>query len=186
MPTGYNGKILRVNLTSGAISEETPAEIVYRTYMGGSALSSYFLLKEQKPGVDPLGPENKLIFMSSVISGAPLPGLTRYTVAARSPLTGAFGEAEAGGFFGPELKMAGFDGVIIEGRSAKPVYLWINNDEVELRDARHLWGKLTDETEKMGFKKIKNIQEYIDNKIAEDGKIKITVVPTGRFVRLKK
>ena len=143
MPTGYNGKILRVNLTSGILSEETPAEIVYRTYMGGSALSSYFLLKEQKPGVDPLGPENKLIFMSSVISGAPLPGLTRYTVAARSPLTGAFGEAEAGGFFGPELKMAGFDVVIIEGKSAKPVYLWIKDGKAEIRDASKIWGKDT-------------------------------------------
>lgn len=85
MPTGYNGKILRVNLTEGTITEETPAEIVYRMYMGGSALSLYHLLKEQKPGVDPLGPENKLVFMSSVVSGAPMIGLTRYTVAARSP-----------------------------------------------------------------------------------------------------
>jgi aldehyde:ferredoxin oxidoreductase len=149
MPTGYNGKILRVNLSSGAISEETPDELVYRTYMGGSALSSYYLLKEQKPGVDPLGPENKLIFMSSVISGAPLPGLTRYTVAARSPLTNAFGEAEAGGFFGPELKMAGFDGVIIEGRSAKPVYLWIKDGKAEIRDASKIWGKDTGEAEKL-------------------------------------
>jgi len=149
MPTGYNGKILRVNLTSGAIREETPEEIVYRTYMGGSALSSYYLLKEQKAGVDPLGPENKLLFMSSVISGAPLMGLTRYTVAARSPLTGAFGEAEAGGFFGPELKMAGFDGVIVEGRSAKPVYLWIKDGRAEIRDASKIWGKDTGEAEKL-------------------------------------
>ena len=149
MPTGYNGKILRVNLTSGAIREETPEEIVYRTYMGGSALSSYYLLKEQKAGVDPLGPENKLLFMSSVISGAPLMGLTRYTVAARSPLTGAFGEAEAGGYFGPELKMAGFDGVIIEGRSAKPVYLWIKDGRAEIRDASRIWGKDTGEAEKL-------------------------------------
>jgi aldehyde:ferredoxin oxidoreductase len=149
MPTGYNGKILRVNLTTGAISEETPSEIVYRRYMGGSALSLYYLLKEQKPGVDPLGPENKLIFMSSVISGTPLPGLTRYTVAARSPLTGAIGEAEAGGFFGPELKMAKFDGVIIEGRSPKPVYLWIKDGKAEIRDAAKLWGKDTGEVERL-------------------------------------
>ena len=149
MPTGYNGKILRVNLTTGAIREETPDENVYRTYMGGSALSSYYLLKEQKAGVDPLGPENKLLFMSSVISGAPLMGLTRYTVAARSPLTGAFGEAEAGGYFGPELKMAGFDGIIIEGRSAKPVYLWIKDGRTEIRDASRIWGKDTGTAEKL-------------------------------------
>ncbi len=149
MPTGYNGKILRVNLTTGAISEEVPPEIVYRTYMGGSALSSYYLLKELNAGVDPLGPENKLVFMSSVISGAPLPGLTRYTVAARSPLTGAFGEAEAGGFFGPELKMAGFDGVIVEGKAAKPVYIWIKDGKAEIRDASKIWGKDTGEAERL-------------------------------------
>ncbi|HSR11692.1 MAG TPA: aldehyde ferredoxin oxidoreductase family protein [Thermodesulfobacteriota bacterium] len=148
MPTGYNGKILRVNLSDGSMREENPPESVYRMYMGGSALSSYYLLKEQKPGVDPLGPENMLIFMSSVISGAPLPGLTRYTVAARSPLTGAFGEAEAGGFFGPELKMAGYDGIIFTGRSPKPVYLWIKDGKAEIRDASKIWGKDTGEAEK--------------------------------------
>lgn len=149
MPTGYNGKILRANLTTGVMSDETPSEVTYRTYMGGSALSSYYLLKEQKGGVDPLGPENKLLFMSSVLSGAPLPGLTRYTVAARSPLTGAFGEAEAGGFFGPELKMAGYDGVIIEGKSPKPVYLWIKDGKAEIRDASKIWGKDTAEAERL-------------------------------------
>jgi len=149
MPTGYNGRILRVNLTTGMIAEERPAEIVYRMYMGGSALSLYYLLKEQKPGVDPLGPENKLVFMSSVISGAPLAGLTRYTVASRSPLTSAFGEAEAGGFWGPELKMAGFDGVIIEGRSPQPVYLWIKDGKAEIRDAAKIWGKDTGEAERL-------------------------------------
>jgi len=138
-----------VDLSEGKIDEETPSEIVYRMYMGGSALSLYFLLKEQKPGVDPLGPENKLIFMSSVISGAPLAGLTRYTVAARSPLTGAFGEAEAGGFWGPELKMAGFDGLIVEGRSPRPVYLWIKDGKAEIRDASKLWGKDTGEAERL-------------------------------------
>jgi aldehyde:ferredoxin oxidoreductase len=149
MPHGYNGKILRVNLTEGKIAEETPEDIVYRLYMGGSALSLYYLLKEQKPGVDPLGPDNKLIFMSSVVSGAPLAGLTRYTVAARSPLTGAFGEAEAGGFWGPELKIAGFDGIIFEGRSPKPVYLWIKDGEAEIRGASQLWGKDTGEVQQM-------------------------------------
>ena len=149
MAKGYNGKILRVNLTEGSIEEETPAEIVYRMYMGGSALSLYYLLREQKPGVEPLGPETKLIFMSNVVSGVPLPGLSRYTVAARSPLTGALGEAEAGGFFGPELKMAGFDGVIVEGRSRTPVYLWVKDGKAEIRDAAKLWGKETGEVERL-------------------------------------
>ena len=149
MTLGYNGKILRVDLSTDTIAEQTPAELVYRTFMGGSALSLYFLLKEQGAGVDPLGPENKLVFMSSVVSGAPLPGLTRYTLAARSPLTGAFGEAEAGGFWGPELKMAGFDGIIVEGRSPKPVYLWIKDGKAEIRDAAQLWGKETGEVQRL-------------------------------------
>ena len=163
MPNGYNGKILRVDLTKGTIGEECPDETVYRRYMGGSALSLYYLLKDQKAGVDPLGPENRLIFMSNVLSGVPMPGLTRYTVAARSPLTGAFGEAEAGGFWGPELKLAGFDGVIVEGASPKPVYLWINNGEAEIRDASKLWGKDTGEVqgqicEELGDKRIRVVQ----------------------------
>jgi len=149
MASGYNGKILRVNLNSGKISEENPTETIYRMYMGGSALSLYYLLREQKPGVDPLGSENKLIVMSSVISGAPIAGLTRYTVAARSPLSGAFGEAEAGGFWGPELKFAGFDGIIIEGRSHNPVYLWIKDGSAEIRDASNLWGKDTGEVQRL-------------------------------------
>jgi aldehyde:ferredoxin oxidoreductase len=149
MPYGYNGKILRVDLTNGSISEEQPDEAIYRTYGGGSALSLYYLLKELKPGTDPLGPDNKLLFMSSAISGAPLVGLSRYTVAARSPLTGGFGEAEAGGFWGPELKFAGFDGVILEGSSPRPVYLWINNGQAEIRDASGIWGKDTGEAQKV-------------------------------------
>ncbi len=149
MTMGYNGRILRVNLNTGMINADVLPEIVYRMYMGGSALSAYYLLKELKPRVDPLGPENILIFMSSIISGAPLPGLTRYTVAARSPLTGAFGEAEAGGFFGPELKMAGYDGVIIEGRSARPIYIWIKDGRAEIRDASKIWGKDTGEAERL-------------------------------------
>jgi aldehyde:ferredoxin oxidoreductase len=149
MPHGYNGKILRVDLSNKTTTVESPSETIYRRYMGGSALSLYFLLKEQKAGVDPLGPDNKLVFMSNVTSGVPMPGLTRYTVAARSPLTGAFGEAEAGGFWGPELKLAGFDGIIIEGCSPDPVYLWIKNGEAKIRDAANLWGKDTGEVQQL-------------------------------------
>ena len=163
MPYGYNGRILRVDLTKGTISEENPPEEVYRRYMGGSALSLYFLLKEMKPKVDPLGPDNLLVFMSNVLSGLPMPGLTRYTVAARSPLTGGFGEAEAGGFWGPELKMAGFDGILIHGCSPMPVYLWIKDGEAEIRDASNLWGKDTGEVqegirEELGDKRIRVAQ----------------------------
>ncbi len=96
MPKGYNGKILRVDLTAGRIWEETPEERVYRLYMGGSALALYYLLRELKPGTDPLSPENLLVFTSSVLSGAPVAGVPRYTVAARSPLTGLLGRPRRG------------------------------------------------------------------------------------------
>jgi aldehyde:ferredoxin oxidoreductase len=140
MPYGYNGKILRVDLTFGRIGVEEPEEIVYRTYLGGGGLASYYLLRELKAGTDPLSPDNILVFASSVISGAPIAGMVRYTMAARSPLTGAYGEAEAGGFWGPELKFAGFDAVIVTGRAERPSYLWIHDGEAEIRSAEKIWG----------------------------------------------
>lgn len=140
MPNGYNGKILHVDLSTKKIKVEEPGEVFYRTYLGGGAIASYFLLRDLPAGVDPLGPENLLIFASNVLSGAPIAGMTRYTVAAKSPLTGAYGEAEAGGFWGPELKFAGFDAVVIKGKAAKPSYLYIHDGKVELRSAEKIWG----------------------------------------------
>ncbi|MBU2055055.1 MAG: aldehyde ferredoxin oxidoreductase family protein [Proteobacteria bacterium] len=159
MPYGYNGKILRVDLTTGAIRVEEPGEIIYRTYLGGGGLASYYLLRELKPGIDPLSADNILIFASSVISGAPIAGMVRFTVAAKSPLTGAYGEAEAGGFWGPELKFSGFDAVIVTGKAAKPSYLWINDGKVEIRSAEKIWGMETGPAQEM-------IREEIDEKRA--------------------
>ena len=141
MPFGYTGKILRVDLSTKSIKVEEPDEKIYRTYIGGGSLACYYLLKEQKPGVDALGPDNILIFATSAISATPAPGFSRYTVSAKSPLTGGFGETEAGGWFGPELKFAGFDAVIISGKADAPVYLWIHDGQAEIKDAGHLWGK---------------------------------------------
>ncbi len=140
MPNGYNGKILHVDLSTKKIKVEEPGEVFYRTYLGGGALASYFLLRDLPAGADPLGPENLLIFASNVLSGVPIAGMTRYTVAAKSPLTGAYGEAEAGGFWGPELKFTGFDAVVIKGKAAKPSYLYIHDGKVELRSAEKIWG----------------------------------------------
>jgi aldehyde:ferredoxin oxidoreductase len=140
MPYGYNGKILHVDLTAGSWTVETPDEKWYRTYMGGTGFLAYHLLRELPPGTDPLSPDNVLIFALSVVTGAPLSGFNRYTIGARSPLTGAFAETEAGGFWGPELKFAGFDAVVIRGRAPRPVYLWIRDGEVEIRDADGIWG----------------------------------------------
>jgi aldehyde:ferredoxin oxidoreductase len=149
MPYGYNGKILRVDLTSRTMTVEEPGEIVYRTYLGGGGLASYYLLRELKPGIDPLSADNILVFASSVISGVPIAGMVRFTVAAKSPLTGAYGEAEAGGFWGPELKFSGFDAVIINGKAEKPCYLWINDGKVEIRSAEKIWGLETGPAQEM-------------------------------------
>ncbi len=141
MPYGYNGRILHVNLSKGKWEIEEPDETFYRAYVGGSNFAGYYLLKHIKPGIDPLSDENVLVFACSAVTGAPLSGFSRYTVAAKSPLTGGFGESEAGGYFGPELKFAGFDAIVITGKAQGPVYLWIKDGEVEIRDASRLWGK---------------------------------------------
>ena len=147
MAYGYNGKILRVDLTSRQISTEEPEEDFYRRYMGGRGFIGYHLLKELQPGIEPLGSDNKLIFATGVITGGRIGGSGRNSVGAKSPLTGGYGEAEAGGYWGAELKRTGYDAIIFEGRSEQPVYLWVGSDGPELRDASHLWGKTTLETE---------------------------------------
>ena len=147
MSYGYAGKILHVDLTAGSLEVEEPPEELYRTYMGGSALGLYYLLKNTPAGADPYGPENTLAFMLSGITGAPIAGQSRATVVGKSPITGGVGDSQAGGFWPAELKFAGFDGIVVTGSSPKPVYLWINQGKVELRDAAHLWGKKTLEVE---------------------------------------
>ena len=149
MPHGYNGKILHVNLTSGELEVEEPPLEFYRKYMGGSAMGMYYLLNETSPGVDPLSPENVLALCVSVITGTPISGQSRLTSVAKSPLTDCVGDSQSGGFFPAELKFAGFDGIIVKGRAENPVYLWVHDGEVELRDASHLWGRITGEAEAM-------------------------------------
>jgi aldehyde:ferredoxin oxidoreductase len=145
MGYGYRGRVLRVDLSSGKIEIETPDPVIYRRYLGGSTFALYYLLKELKPGVDPLSPENMIIFTGGVLAGTPLAGTSRLSVLGKSPLTDGLGETEAGGWFTPELKNAGFDAIIIKGKAPKPVYLWINDGKAEIRDASHLWGKVTGE-----------------------------------------
>lgn len=159
MASGYTGKILKVNLTELTYKIEEKDDYFYRTFMGGSAMASYFLLTEMEKGVDPLGPENVLVITVSVLTGTPLPGANRYTIAAKSPLSEGFGESEAGGYFSVQLKKAGFDAVVIKGKSPKPVYLWITDGKVEFKDASHLWGQDT------GYTEEKIREELMDDKI---------------------
>ena len=147
VPGGYNGKILRVNLSDNTISTEAIDELFCRKYLGGAGFVTYFLWKELRPRIDPLSPDNKLVFALGPLTGGPLPGGGRNCVGAKSPLTGGIAKSEVGGFWGAELKRAGFDAVIVEGKSPKPVYLWVHDGEATIRDARHLWGKSTKETE---------------------------------------
>jgi aldehyde:ferredoxin oxidoreductase len=140
---GYTGKVLKVDLSSRDISVEEHDDAFYRRYLGGRALVAYYLLNEMPAGVDPLGPENLLIFAPGVLTGAAVSGQGRNGVGAKSPLTGALGSAEVGGFWGSELKRAGFDAIVVRGKAASPVYLWIKDGQAELREAGHLWGLTT-------------------------------------------
>jgi aldehyde:ferredoxin oxidoreductase len=163
MPYGYNGKILHVDLTAGTLSVEEPPEAFYRKYMGGQGIGLYYILKEMPAGTDPLGPENVLAITLGVVTGAPVSGQSRVMANAKSPLTGAIGDAQAGGFWPAEAKSAGFDAFIIKGKAEKPIYLWVQDGQAELRDAAHLWGQVTGEAqaairEELGDAKIEVLQ----------------------------
>jgi len=147
VPGGYNGNILRVDLTREKTTIEQIDEAFYRKYLGGAGLIAYYLLAEVNLGIDPLGPENKLIFALGPLTGLPLGGCARHAVGGKSPLTGGIAKSEVGEHWGSQLKRAGFDAVIIEGKAKGPVYLYIHGGEAAIRDAHHLWGKNTKETQ---------------------------------------
>ncbi len=144
---GFRGKLLRVDLENERITEQSISEKDARNYLGGRGLGAKILYDELKPGVDPLGPNNLLLFMSGPLQGAIIPGHTRYVAMAKSPQTNGLAEAHAAGSIGPQIKYGGYDGVVFSGVASDPVYLWLHDEEAELRDARSLWGKTTHETE---------------------------------------
>ena len=137
----HGGTILRVNLTDGTIDSQPTEEGLAREYLGGRGLNIKRLWDELPAHTDGLSPENILVFGAGPLVGTTFPGGARFNVSAMSPQTGILGDSNAGGFWGPELKFSGYDQVIIQGRAEHPVYLWIRDDAVELRDARTLWGK---------------------------------------------
>ncbi|TFG93064.1 MAG: aldehyde ferredoxin oxidoreductase, partial [Syntrophobacterales bacterium] len=147
MANGFMGRILRINLTAGSISEEAIPEDTIRKYLGGVGIATRYLYDEVPAGVDPLGAENKLIFMTGPLTGTASASAARYSVVAKSPLTGIWGHGNSGGNFGPMLKRSGYDGIIFGGVSPKPVYLEIIDGKAVLRDAEHLWGKSVNDTE---------------------------------------
>lgn len=143
----YAGKLLRVDLSSGKVSTENLSASLLNGYLGGRGLASKMLYDEIDPAVDALSPQNKLILTTGPLTGSAMPGGSRYMVVAKSPLTNTISCSNSGGYFGPELKYAGYDLIIFEGRAEKPAYLFIKNDHAEIRDAGHLWGKSVAETE---------------------------------------
>jgi aldehyde:ferredoxin oxidoreductase len=166
MRYGYHGKILHADLNRQEFRIEEPPEKFYREYLGGSAIALYYILHHTPAGVDALEPQNTFVLASSVVTGAPVAGLSRLTVAAKSPLTDAIGDSQCGGFFPVEFKFTGFDAVVVTGRARHPVYLYLQDGKFELRSAEHLWGKTTGQVQEqvrveLGDKRIEVLQAGI-------------------------
>ncbi|HSW38421.1 MAG TPA: aldehyde ferredoxin oxidoreductase family protein [Acidobacteriota bacterium] len=140
---GYAGKMLRINLTDKTFREEPVSETLARDYLGGAGFGVKYLFDEVKPNTDPLGPDNKLIFAVGPFTGAGVPCSSRMSVTGKSPLTGGVGMALSGGYYPAEMKLAGWDGIIVEGKSDKPVYVAITGGNVRFRDAAHIAGTRT-------------------------------------------
>ncbi|KJS21692.1 MAG: hypothetical protein VR72_09375 [Clostridiaceae bacterium BRH_c20a] len=139
---GYSGKILRVDLTTGVFGIESTMKYAHK-WLGQRGIGQSILYNELKPWVTPYEPANKVIIETGPLTGTLVPGASRFSISSKNAFNGGVGTSSCGGFFGPELKFAGYDFVIIEGRAQMPVYLWIYNNDIVIRDARHLWGKTT-------------------------------------------
>jgi aldehyde:ferredoxin oxidoreductase len=165
MPYGYTGKILQVDLSNRKIEVEEKDEAFYRSYLGGRGIGYHYLMQDVPAKTDPFSPESILVLATGVMTGAPLPAACRFAAVGKSPLTGTAGESEAAGFFGPELKMAGFDAVVFKGRAEKPVYLWVTGGKAQIKDATHL--------AELGAREVEDaIRDEMDSK-------KIRVAQTG-------
>lgn len=166
MTSGWTGRALNVNLTSGKIQPYNLEKPILKKFLGGRGLTSYILFEELKGRTDPLSPENVLLFSAGPLVGTMWPTSSRITVAAKSPLTNGLGYAHAGGYFGPELKFAGYDLIHISGKARNPTYLHVENEKATLKSATHIWGKTTSET-------IKTVQQ-------ETGKSRVACIgPAG-------
>lgn len=147
MANGWTGTVLRINLTEWTVTKEPLNEQWAREYVGGRGLGARYLTEEMDPTVDALSPDNKLLFVTGPLTGTSASCGSRYMVVTKGPLTNAITTSNSGGYWGPELKFAGYDMVILEGRASSPCYLWVYNETVEIREADHLWGRTVWETE---------------------------------------
>jgi aldehyde:ferredoxin oxidoreductase len=143
MIKGYSGKLLRIDLSKNLVQNEELDQSIIRQFLGGEGIASTILFKEVGPTTDPLSPDNRFIFMTGAFVGTTVPCGIKSTIVSKSPLTGIYGESVFSAPLGVDLKNAGYDGIVIQGRAKKPSYLLINDGKVEIKDARHLWGKET-------------------------------------------
>jgi aldehyde:ferredoxin oxidoreductase len=175
---GYWGKILVADLTKGVLSEEPLNEKYARDFLGSTGLAARYLFDMVSAKTDPLGPDNPLILMPGLFNGTSGPSVSRWGGATVSPYTGHYGDANAGAWFGAEFKNAGYDGIILKGKSPKPVYIFIRDGVAEIKDAAHLWGKDTYKTQEA----IKN--EHGDNRVqvACIGPASENLVPFGNIM----
>jgi aldehyde:ferredoxin oxidoreductase len=146
---GGHGKLLRVNLSEGKVSQEDIPEDLFDKFLTGAGLATHYLFREVPKGAEPLGPENELILMTGVLTGTIAPSTGRFNWVFKSPLTGIWAQSNSAGFWGVDFKKTGYDGIIFQGISPKPVYLVIEEDKADLRDASYLWGKSVPETTKL-------------------------------------
>ena len=165
MKGGYAGKMLFVDLNQGTTAVKELAEDTARKFVGGYGIGARVLYDVMRPGVDALGPANVLGFVTGPLTGSGAFFSGRYAVVCKSPVSGGWSDANSGGYFGPELKKAGFDAVFVSGAAAKPVYLWVQDGKAEIRTAGKLWGKDTTET--------------IDALVAETGEKKLRAALIG-------
>lgn len=173
MMYGWTGTVLRINLTTRQVTKEPLKEDWARDYIGGRGLGARYLLQEVDPKVEPFSPDNKLMVVTGPLTGTNASCGSRYMVVTKGPLTNAITTSNSGGTWGPELKAAGYDMLILEGKASAPVYLWIYNDQVEIRDAGHLWGKTVWETE-----------EHLRTEVGVPDSIVASIGPAGeRLVR---
>ena len=146
---GMTGKLVRINLTTGDSKEELIPSERWEFFIGGRGLGAYYLTKEVPPSVEPLSPDNKLIFMNGPLAGTLIPGNNKICVTFKSPLTNTYSYSLCGGHWGPELKFAGYDGLIIEGKAENPVHISIKNEKVEINPAEKIWSKTIPECDKL-------------------------------------
>ena len=143
-----NQKIAHIDLSTGEIKTTLIPLTMRQLYLGGRGIDACLLYTTVNPGIDPMSPENVILISAGLLVGTPVPGANRCHISGKSPLTGLVGSMHVGGFFAPELRFAGYDHLIITGKSIKPIYLWISDERIEIRDASHLWGKDFYETQK--------------------------------------